>query len=221
MTERFQGRKTDVVYDRKGCMVDRNSGSDVVGRIRSLKSPSATLCLFLGASACASDAPNADLAAQAGDAARSSAVQASPYAASASDQTEILATLQRLFDALGSGDGDALRALLDPEIQMHSVEQDADGTPSVGTSTLEQLVARVEAEGPPLIERMFDPEVRISGDLATIWTPYDFYIGSELSHCGADAVTLKREAGVWTIIGLNWTRLQPPACPLHPDGPPH
>jgi len=144
----------------------------------------------------------------------------SPYEASANDRAEIIATLQRLFDALGTGDGAALRELLDPQIQMHSVERDAQGNPSVGTSTLEQLVARVEADGPPLIERMFDPEVRISGDLATIWTPYDFYVGSDLSHCGADAVTLMREGGVWTIVGLNWTRLQPPACPLHPDGPP-
>ncbi len=144
----------------------------------------------------------------------------SPYAATGTEREAILSTLQELFDALASGDGDALRAVVDDGVVMHSVERDADGIASNGRSTLDQLVARVEAEGPPLIERMFDPEVRISGDLATIWTPYDFYVGTDFSHCGADAVTLRRDPDRWRIVALNWTRLQPPECPLHPAGPP-
>ena len=28
----------------------------------------------------------------------------------------------------------------------------------------------------PMYERMWDPEVRIDGPVATLWAPYDFYI---------------------------------------------
>ena len=80
--------------------------------------------------------------------------------------------------------------------------------------------ARVEGSEAVLTERMFDPEVRVSGDLAMVWTPYDFYVGDEFSHCGADAVLLSRSGDSWTIVALSWTRLQPPECELHPDGPP-
>ena len=75
-----------------------------------------------------------------------------------------------------------------PNVLMHSVERAADGTRSSSTSTLEQLVARVEGSEQVLTERMFDPEVRVSGDLAMVWTAYDFYVGDEFSHCGRRCV---------------------------------
>ena len=140
--------------------------------------------------------------------------------ASDADRAAILATVQALFDALGERDTELLTAILHPDILMHSVEHSTDGERSASTSTLQGMVARLEADGPRMTERMWDPEVRISGDLATVWTPYDFYVGEDLSHCGADAFILMRDGGDWQITSLSWTRLQPPECELHPDGPP-
>ncbi len=136
------------------------------------------------------------------------------------DRAAILGVVQSLFDALGERDTELLRAVLHPEILMHSVEHSADGMRSASTLTLGGMVSRLEADGPRMTERMWDPEVRISGDLATVWTPYDFYVGEDLSHCGADAFILMRDGADWRITSLSWTRLQPPACELHPDGPP-
>ncbi len=137
------------------------------------------------------------------------------------DRAAILSTVQALFDALATGDGQLLREIMHPDVLMHSVERAADGTRSGSTSTRDELIARLEGSEAVLTERMFDPEVRISGDLAMAWTPYDFYIGDDFSHCGADALLLTRGDGdSWTIIALSWTRLQPPQCELHPDGPP-
>lgn len=79
-------------------------------------------------------------------------------------------------------------------------------------------------ENPPpgdIVERGFDPEVRVSGTIASVWYPYDLYIDGEWSHCGVDVFTLAHtgEAG-WRIAALGWSREQPPACRQHPDGPP-
>ena len=136
------------------------------------------------------------------------------------DRAAILSVVQSLFDALAERNGDTLRALLHPDVVMRSVEVAGDGERSIATSTLDDLVARVEGSEEVLTERMFDPEVRISGDLAMVWTPYDFYVGDALSHCGADVFVLVREDDAWRVTGLSWTRQQPPACELHPDGPP-
>lgn len=159
-----------------------------------------------------------------------SAPAESPAAAPASarhmptdaDREAVLATVQAIFDALAEGDGATLRRVMHPQVLMHSVERSADGARTVSTSTLDELVARVEGSDAVLTERMFDPEVRISGDLAMVWTPYDFYVGGQLSHCGADGLLLARDAQTeaWQIVSLSWTRLQPPECELHPDGPP-
>ena len=137
------------------------------------------------------------------------------------EREAILAAVQGLFDALAAGDGEILREIMHPDVLMHSVERAADGTRSSSTSTRDQQIARLEGSEEALIERMWDPEVRVSGDLAMVWTPYDFYVGDDLSHCGADGLLLTRnEDESWTIIALSWTRLQPPECELHPDGPP-
>ncbi len=148
------------------------------------------------------------------------AMASADHMPSDADRAAILATVQSLFDALGERDTELLTAILHPDILMRSVERSAAGERSASTSTLEGMVARLEADGPRMTERMWDPEVRISGDLATVWTPYDFYVGEDLSHCGADAFILMREGGGWQITSLSWTRLQPPECELHPDGPP-
>lgn len=148
------------------------------------------------------------------------AMASADHMPSDADRAAILATVQSLFDALGERDTALLTAILHPDILMRSVERSAAGERSASTSTLEGMVARLEADGPRMTERMWDPEVRISGDLATVWTPYDFYVGEDLSHCGADAFILMREGGDWQITSLSWTRLQPPECELHPDGPP-
>ena len=137
------------------------------------------------------------------------------------DRAAILATVQALFDALAEGDGQILRDIMHPDVLMHSVERADDGSRSSSTSTRDQLIQRLEGSEQILTERMWDPEVRISGDLAMVWTPYDFYVGDDLSHCGADALLLTRSGEEsWLIIALSWTRLQPPTCELHPDGPP-
>ena len=62
--------------------------------------------------------------------------------------------------------------------------------------------------------------VLVNGELATVWTPYDFYVGTEFSHCGIDVATVLNDGGTRRIVALSWTRLQPPACALHPEGPP-
>lgn len=175
-------------------------------------------CTQAGDDAAAGAAPDPADASAASTAALASQASHMPTDA---EREAILAAVQGIFDALAAGDGEILREIMHPDVLMHSVERAADGTRSSSTSTRDQLIARLEGSEDVLIERMWDPEVRVSGDLAMVWTPYDFYVGEDLSHCGADALLLTRnEDESWTIIALSWTRLQPPECELHPDGPP-
>jgi hypothetical protein len=71
-----------------------------------------------------------------------------------------------------------------------------------------------------MIERMWDPEVRIDGPVATVWAPYDFYSATEFSHCGTDAFQLAKTADGWKVAMISYTSQAPPTCSMHPDGPP-
>ena len=141
------------------------------------------------------------------------------YRPSPAREQAVVQTLQRLFDALERGDEELLRSVMDPSVVMHFSET-RDGATTFGSATVDGLATRITSSEVPLIERMWDPVVVVDGPLATIWTPYDFYAGTEFSHCGVDVANLMETEEGWTIVALSWTRLQPPSCELHPDGPP-
>ena len=79
---------------------------------------------------------------------------------------------------------------------------------------------RATPPGGSYTERGFHPEVRVSGPLAMVWLPYDFYRDGKWSHCGVDVFTLLKSEGSWRIATLVWSVEQPPACQRHPAGPP-
>jgi hypothetical protein len=141
------------------------------------------------------------------------------YAPTTAQHAEVVGTLQRLFDALESGDEALLRSVTDASVVMHFSET-LDGATTFGSATLDGLATRITSSEVPLIERMWNQTVAVNGPLATIWTPYDFYVGETFSHCGVDAANMLHTEEGWKIVALSWTRLQPPVCELHPDGPP-
>ena len=69
-------------------------------------------------------------------------------------------------------------------------------------------------------ERGYHHTVLVSGPVAMVWLPYDFYQDGKWSHCGVDVFTLLKTGGGWRIATLVWSVEQPPACSPHPDGPP-
>lgn len=126
----------------------------------------------------------------------------------------VLAPVQRLFDAINSGDSALAREVMTPDA--HVAMLGAGGV-VLGAGGLADMVAGASEAW---VERMWSPEVRVHGDVASVWAPYDFYRGGRFSHCGVDAFHLERRDEGWRIVSLVWVREQPPACSLHPEGPP-
>ena len=65
------------------------------------------------------------------------------------------------------------------------------------------------------LERIFDPEVRIDGTLASVWAPYDFHLNKQFSHCGVDAFHLLKLQDGWRIVALS-DSFQREGCPARP-----
>ena len=106
--------------------------------------------------------------------------------------------------------------MLDSAVIFTAAER--DGRVRVGFRRRAQDRAAVIAG--TLTERGFRPVVHVSGPLAVVWLPYDFYRNGAWSHCGIDAFTLVKAEGKWRIATLAYTVAQPPACEPHPDGAP-
>ncbi len=135
----------------------------------------------------------------------------------ADDRAQVLAVVDTALAAISRKDFVALTDLmLDSAVVFSAGVQ--DGQVRVGFRTRAQERATTP-EG-TWTERGFDPQVMISGPLATVWLPYDFYLDGAWSHCGVDVfILLKVEAG-WRIATVAYSVEQPPACQKHPNAPP-
>lgn len=126
--------------------------------------------------------------------------------ASAAEEKEVLATVTRLFDGMRARDTAMVRSTFAPGAELKGVGM-RDGKPGVAPTPADEFIRMVgSATGPQWDERIHRPEVRIDGNLAAVWTFYDFYLGDKLSHCGVDAFHLARLADGWKIISLADTR---------------
>lgn len=126
--------------------------------------------------------------------------------ASAADRTAILATVQKVFDAMRTRDTALLSQAFDTTARLVGVS--ARGTPAVSLTSPSQFggaIARAPA-GDVWNERIYDPEVRIDGTVAQVWAYYTFHRNAAFSHCGVDAFMLARVGTAWKITQLSDSR---------------
>ena len=117
----------------------------------------------------------------------------------------VLATMEQVFAAMRARDTTKLRARFDTTARLMRVPESAAGP--TRPQTVSQFLTSVSAAAPDRAfdERMYDPEVRIEGPIAQLWTYYTFREGRTFSHCGVDAITLMRSSGGWRIANWIWT----------------
>lgn len=135
----------------------------------------------------------APLAAQ--DASRATADPAVAYS--------VVAVAKRLFDGMRAHDSTMIASVFAPGAQMTSVP--AAGRP-VEFQPATEFVAQASRPGAPWDEQIYDPEIRVDGDLATLLAFYTFSLGEKFSHCGIDVMWLIRTADGWKISALADTR---------------
>ena len=138
---------------------------------------------------------------------------------SPADRDAVLAAVQKFFDTMASGDIAAGRAGSIPEGRFFAVRQSAPGVPpAVRSFTNQEWYDRMASDKRKLQERMWNPEVRIHGPIAVVWTAYDFWVDGKFSHCGVDAFNLVKTQDGWKLAGGLYT-VEPTGCAPSPLGP--
>lgn len=144
-----------------------------------------------------------------------SGVEAQVDDAQNDEERAVIAAAQAVFDAMEALDAAAFRNSMVPDGFLMSVRP---GT--TRRTSRDDFAANIARRTQPMIERMWDPEVRIDGPVATLWAAYDFYSAAEFSHCGTDAFQLVQTADGWKVVMISYTSQAPPECSMHPEGPP-
>lgn len=132
------------------------------------------------------------------------ALCAHPAAAQAPEH-DVLEVVTRLFDGMRAADTTAMRSTFHPDIRLVTTGT-RDGQPVASIVPIGAWLEGVAGADQLLDERIHDPEVRIDGNLATVWTYYTLHVGDRFSHCGVDAFQLVRTPDGWKITQVTDTR---------------
>jgi hypothetical protein len=134
-------------------------------------------------------------------------------------QEEVVTQLARDFlEALSAADTVVLARLLAPQAMIYSVREGGGG-PAFGVVSREAFLESLGGEEQTLLERMWSPTVMVQDRVAMVWTPYDFHLNGEFSHCGIDVFTLLRGNRGWQVASITYNVVRD-GCAPSPLGPP-
>lgn len=126
-----------------------------------------------------------------------------PARAQDPERAAVLATVQKVFQAMRTRDTALLTQAFDSSARLAGVST-RNGPPSVRLmlpGAFGSAIASAKA-GDVWNERIWDPEVRIDGDVAQVWAYYTFHLNNTFSHCGVDAFMLLKVGSEWKITQL-------------------
>ncbi len=119
-----------------------------------------------------------------------------------------MAVVRELFSAMKAGDSARVRAVFHPQMAaLMSSEVGRDGQARVTPTTVDAFVKVMGApHAAAYDERISHPRILVDGTLASVWADYDFYLGTQFSHCGVDIFQLAKVGTSWKIVALSDTR---------------
>ena len=129
---------------------------------------------------------------------------------------QIEAVAEALLRGISESDAQLLDQALHPAAYLMAV-------PDEGTARRQEraeFIQNVGDSGGRYLERMWEPRTEVSGPVATVWAPYDFYVDGQFSHCGIDAFQLIRQDDRWVILSVVYTMRRGDDCEPSPLGPP-
>lgn len=143
-----------------------------------------------------------------------------PFVASAQPTNEVEHVARQVLEAISTRDSTLFRSLFLPDAQI-AIPYTRDGKRTYATRPVDADVEMLGQDGPVFLERMWEPEIRVDGFIASVWTRYDFYVDGAFSHCGTDAFHLLNTEEGWKVISLIYSiESDAEKCPESPLGNP-
>ena len=123
-----------------------------------------------------------------------------------SEEAQVMAPVNMLFDGLAKRDGAIVLASVRPDGGATVGVERADGTRTIRHLSWAEFAAGLKPGPEKYEERLTDIAVEIDGDIAMVWSPYTFFVDGKPQHCGVDHFDLVREAGSWKIQNVTWSQ---------------
>ncbi len=122
-------------------------------------------------------------------------------------EQEIKTVIETLFDGMRAGDSAMVASAFSRDAIMQTVAKNQAGEVVKRQGQLAQFLTSVGTPHAQVFdERINGFDIKIDGELASVWTPYQFYMGDNFSHCGVNSFQMAKMGGEWKIIYIVDTR---------------
>jgi len=125
-----------------------------------------------------------------------------------SDTLAIKNTIDLLFEGMESFDSSKVKSVLSKDAFLKSIAKSKSGETKIIHESAQEFISMIgiKIDGVRIDERLLSYDIKIDGDMAIVWTPYEFFINDIFSHCGVNVFTLSKLDGTWQIMGIVDTR---------------
>ncbi|PZU85081.1 MAG: hypothetical protein DI529_10545 [Chryseobacterium sp.] len=119
------------------------------------------------------------------------------------EEESIKLTINQLFNGMKNSDS----ILIKKAFSKNTVLQTITKAGEVKNESINDFALSIsKAEKGSLDERITFSNILIDGNLASVWTPYEFYYKGQFSHCGVNSFQLVKSNSEWKIQYIIDTR---------------
>ncbi|CAM1342691.1 nuclear transport factor 2 family protein [Tenacibaculum amylolyticum] len=120
------------------------------------------------------------------------------------EKQKIRKVIDTFFEGLHQGDSSIVSSTLHSGIKIQTTYTNKEGKRILRDETREKLLAGIAAKKKTdtYLEKLLSYDIKVDGNLASVWTPYEFYFNGKFSHCGANSFQLFNNNNTWEIIYL-------------------
>ena len=128
--------------------------------------------------------------------------------AQTSENENVKATVIEFFKAFHKQDTTALKTMAKGNIKMQSINVNREGKVILVDNDYYDFLKSIASISKNLKfeEKLLDFTIKVDGNMANVWTPYEFWYEDTLSHCGVNSFQLMKAEDKWVIIYLVDTR---------------
>lgn len=119
-------------------------------------------------------------------------------------ENDAKAIVDTFFEGFHKGDTLLMRSVMIKDLPTQTVFTTGKGEAKVVAGSGEDFLKAIGSRPATQVweEKLLDYSIQVDGNLAHVWTPYEFWLNGDFSHCGANAFTIGKTQEGWKILHL-------------------
>jgi len=124
------------------------------------------------------------------------------------EQENVRTTIETFFEGFHKQDSTVIKQVVVDNIILQSIGSDKNGNTIIKSDEFSQFLKSIVSIPSTVTfeEKLLGYNIQIDGNMANVWTPYEFWLNDQFSHCGVNSFQLVKMNDVWKIIYLIDTR---------------